>query len=81
MSKVYTLPRKEKPLDYFAKPITNCPTSSLYTIVKAGSCTWQVVSKSSHIIQYTASKVDWARDWIMTNDELAVPYSGKQEAA
>lgn len=68
MGKVYQLPRAAKPAQEPLKAVSGCPDSDLYAVVKSGG-SFQVVSKSSGVVQYTAAKKDWAIDWIVTNDE------------
>ena len=70
---VYTLPRKQQAPTEALKPVSGCPSSSLYTIIKSASGVFQVVNRSALegspcVVAYTAAKKDWAIDWIVLND-------------
>lgn len=73
MARVFTLPRKQQAPVEPIKPIKCSPPSEFYAVVKAPSGAYQVVNRSALdsspvVVIYTASKRDWAIDWVLEND-------------
>jgi hypothetical protein len=73
MGKVYILPKKQQAPTEALKPVSNCPQSDLYTIIKSASGVFHVVNRSAlsgspTVVHYTAAKKDWAIDWVLLND-------------